>query len=116
MGTVMTSRMGDCKVPGCTNSAVVGANGQDTCLEHFFSSCYEQLEKLESAALRLSLDPVEVQAARSLLEDYSNGTLFICFHDQSLTNLERSRLLEILLSCRDLQNRLTNRPSLCCEK
>lgn len=104
----MTSIIGDCKVCGCTNSAVVGPEGRDICLEHFFASCYEHLEKLESAVRRISLDPAQVKAARALLEDCSNRTLFICFRDQCLTNLQRSRLLEILLSCRDLQNRLNN--------
>ena len=106
----MTSVIGDCKVFGCTNSAVVGPGGQDACLEHFFSNCYEHLERLESLALRISLDPAEVEDACAVLEDCSNRTLFVCFRDQSLTNLERSRLLEILLSCRDLQYRLRNGP------
>ena len=107
--TGMASVISGCKALGCANPAVVGHAGQDVCLEHFFSSCYDQLEKIESLALNRSVDPVEAESVRGVLEEYSKRAIFICFRNEPLTNLERSRLLEILLSCRDLQLRLTHR-------
>jgi hypothetical protein len=102
----MASVYADCKADSCANSAVIGPAGQGVCLDHFFESCYQQLDKLEPMIRGRSLGATEVEAARAFLEECSNRTLVICFRNESLTNLERSRLLDILLWCRDLQLRL----------
>jgi hypothetical protein len=99
-----------CKASGCTQSSVVGIGGQDLCLDHFFSACYQRLDKLEKVVCRGSLTPAELRAAFSFLDECADRTLFISFRSESLSNLERSRLLEILLSCGDLQQ-LLRRPS-----
>jgi hypothetical protein len=96
----------DCKALGCANSAVVGPAGQDVCLEHFFSDCYEELEKLEPLVGSRWLAAAEVDAVSAVLEECSRRAIFICFRNEPLSNLDRSRLLEILLSCRDIQFRL----------
>jgi hypothetical protein len=105
----MASVNAGCTMFGCANPAVVGGDGQDVCLEHFFSRCYEQLEKLEPMACSRSLDEPEMREISAVLEECSRRAIFICFRNEPLTNLERSRLLEILLSCRDVQFRLSNR-------
>ena len=99
----MASVKTDCKACGCANSAVLVLAGQDVCLDHFFTDCYEQLVKFESMVRSRSLDAAEVKAVHAFLEECSNRALFICFRNERLTNLERSRLLELLLSCGDLQ-------------
>jgi hypothetical protein len=105
----MTSENAGCKTFGCANPAVVGPTEHGVCLEHFFSKCYEQLEKLECLVRSRSLDESEVTEIGSVLEECSKRAIFICFRNEPLTNLERSRLLEILLSCRDVQFQLSNR-------
>jgi hypothetical protein len=99
----------DCKASGCANSAVVGPAGQNVCLEHFFSNCYEELEKLEPLVRGRWLAATEVDAFSAVLEECSRRAIFICFRNEPLSNLDRSRLLEILLSCRDIQFRLRSR-------
>lgn len=103
------SRNTDCKAFGCANSAVVGPPGRDVCLEHFFSNSYEQLEKLEPLVQSRWLAMTEVEAVSAVLEECSRRAIFICFRNEPLSNLDRSRLLEILLSCRDIQFRLRSR-------
>jgi hypothetical protein len=105
----MTSENAGCRTFGCANPAIVGPTGKDVCLEHFFSSCYEQLEKLERVLCGRSLDELQVKEIGMVLEECSKRAIFICFRNEPLTNLERSRLLEILLSCRDIQFQLSNR-------
>ena len=99
-----------CTASGCTNSSVVSIGGQEVCLDHFFSTCYERLEKLERLVCRGALTPAEVRSAFAFLDECADRTLFISFRSEPLSNLERSRLLEILLSCGDLQQ-LLRRPS-----
>lgn len=107
--TGMITLISGCKAFGCGNPAVVGPAGQDVCLEHFFTSCYEQLEKIEPLVGSRLVDAAEAQDFCAILEECSERTVSICFRNEPLTNLERSRLLEILLSCRDLQLKITKR-------
>jgi hypothetical protein len=107
--TGMVTVISRCKAFGCANPAVVGPAGQDVCLEHFFASCYEQLEKIEPLVKGRLVDAAVAQDFCAILEECSQRTVSICFRNEPLTNLERSRLLEILLSCRDLQLKLTKR-------
>jgi hypothetical protein len=100
-----------CKTRGCANSAVIAFLGRDFCLDHFFSSCYERLDLLEPMIRARALDVVEVEAARALLQECSHRALFISLRHAPLTNLDRSRLLEILLCCGDLE-RLLRKPGL----
>ncbi len=87
----------------CTESAVIVLEGQDVCLEHFFAKCYERLDLLEPMVRSRSLDSAQVQTVRALLEECSGRTLFICLRHEPLSNRDRSRLMEILLLCGDLQ-------------
>ena len=96
----------ECNASGCVNSAVVVIAGRDVCLDHFFTSCYEQLDALEPKIRARSLQDAAVHAAKHLLEECSNRALLISLQYKQLTNLERSRLPDILLSCGDLQHLL----------
>jgi hypothetical protein len=100
----------DCSGSGCENSAMIILDGQHFCLDHFFSSCYERLDQLEPLVRRSSLDAAEAKAVRIFLQECSDRALFISLRYDLLTNLERSRLLEILLSCSELQSLLRRVP------
>jgi hypothetical protein len=92
-----------CKAGGCAKPAVISLAARELCLDHFLFSCYERLDMLEPMVRSRPLDRAEVQAIRGLLEECSNRTLLVCLRHEPLTNLDRSRLLEILLLCGDLQ-------------
>jgi hypothetical protein len=92
-----------CKTGDCHNSAVIGLAGQEVCLDHFFAICYEHLDTLEKMVCERSLNAAEVKSALNVLRECSNRALLISFRLEFLSNLERSRLLDILLSCGDLQ-------------
>lgn len=98
---IVTSKEG-CKTDSCAKSAVITLAGQELCLDHFLASCYERLDVLEPMIRGRSLDATEVQSVRAILEECSNTTLRVCLRQEHLTNLDRSRLLEILLLCGDL--------------
>lgn len=91
-----------CKAGSCAKPAVISLAARELCLDHFFFSCYERLDKLEPM-VRNRPDAAEIPAIRGLLEECSNRTLLVCLRHEHLTNLDRSRLLDILLLCGDLQ-------------
>jgi hypothetical protein len=99
-----------CKAGSCAKPAVISLAAQELCLDHFFFSCYERLDTLEPLVRSRALEETEVQAIRGLLEECSNRTLLVCLRHECLTNLDRSRLLEILLLCGDLQQLVSNSP------
>jgi hypothetical protein len=99
---ILTSKE-SCKTDSCANSAVIAWAGQELCLDHFFSSCYEKLDMVEPMVRGRFVDATEVRAVRAVLEECSNRALLISLRHEHLNNLDRSRLLEILLLCGDLQ-------------
>jgi len=100
-----------CAASNCESNSAVLLSGQNLCLEHFFVKCYERLDWIESIARTRRLETDVAAKARALLQGCANQTLLVCLRAQSLNNLQRSRLLEILLRCGDLQM-LLHRPTL----
>lgn len=96
----------ECKVCSCARSAVTDLAGEDLCLEHFFTSCYERLDELEPVLNSRALEGAENQAAGAFLEECSKRILFISLRHEALSNLDRSRLLDILLQTGHLQLQL----------
>lgn len=101
-----------CTHTSCGKPAVMSLGQQEFCLDHFLTQCYERLDSLETLVRGQQLDPNRVPRLRTLLEECSTRTLLVCLRHQSLTNLDRSRLLEVLLQCGELQLVLRNRTSL----
>ena len=98
----------NCEASSCAESAVIALAGQDFCLHHFLAKCYERLGLLESMVHAHAVDSAWVRTARALLQECSNQTLRVSLRHQPLSNLERSRLLDILLLCGELQQTLRN--------
>jgi hypothetical protein len=102
----MESAKAECKVSSCGKSSIVALGGQDLCLDHFLASCYEQLDKLELLVRRQSLSPTESLAAGIFLEECASCTLVICLRHEHLSNMDRSRLLNVLLMTGELRLQL----------
>ena len=100
-----------CAASNCESNSTILLSGQNLCLEHFFVKCYEWLDWIESIARSRRLETEIAAKAHALLRECADQTLLVCLCQQSLNNLERSRLLEILLRCGDLQVQL-DRPAL----
>jgi hypothetical protein len=86
-----------CGVDRCQGAAVAFLAEQALCVSHFARRCYEQLERLDPRKRRRVLDDAELLRMRGELEECSKQTLRVCLGGKALTNLERGRLLDILL-------------------
>jgi len=93
--TMLANR--NCRMGSCGGAAVATLDHQALCLNHFLSRCYEKLEKLEPRGRKFSAEPVDIASMRAFIEECSRKALDISLHSQSLTNLQRGRLLDILL-------------------
>jgi hypothetical protein len=93
----------ECKVSCCAKPAVIPLMGQSLCLDHFLDRCYERLDLIEPMVRSRALEATESMAAGAFLEECSNRALLVSLRQEHLSNLERSRLLHILLLAGDLQ-------------
>jgi hypothetical protein len=99
-----------CSVDRCEGAPVAFLADQDFCLNHFFTRCYDLLDRIELRGRSGLLPDAEVAGAQDLVDECSNQTLNVCLQNKSLTNLERARLLDILLWAGELYTIV--RPSL----
>jgi hypothetical protein len=81
----------------CASAAVTSLDHQDLCLNHFLERCYERLESLDPRGRRFCAEPLDAAAMRAFIEECSRKALDVSLHSKSLSNLERGRLLDILL-------------------
>ena len=96
MDTMLANR--NCRMGSCSGAAVATLDHQALCLNHFLSRCYEKLENLEPRGRKFSAaEPLDLTSMRAFIEECSRKALDISLHSQSLTNLQRGRLLDILL-------------------
>jgi hypothetical protein len=87
----------NCVEQSCGRASVASLSQRDLCLEHFLLSCYENLERLDPRGRSFRSYSVDLASMRAFIEECSRKALDISLHSKDLTNLERGRLLDILL-------------------
>jgi hypothetical protein len=96
-----------CAAGACEARAAGTLQGEALCVEHFVARCYQELERMEALSHRFfSLNGAACEEARALLDECSVQTLRICLRSQGLNNLERGRLLDVLLWAGELSGQL----------
>ena len=87
----------NCQVDSCGDAAVASLAEQNLCLDHFVQKCYAQLDRVDPRTRRLLPEVSDLVSMRVFVEECSRQTLDVCLRSSHLTNLERGRLLDILL-------------------
>jgi hypothetical protein len=91
------SRKRNCKVGACSGAAITTLDRQALCLNHFLLRCYERLEGVDPRGRKFSAEPVDLASMRAFIEECSRKALDVSLQSQDLSNLQRGRLLDILL-------------------
>lgn len=86
-----------CNVDSCASAAIAALDHQDLCLNHFLLRCYERLESLDPRGRQFCSEPLDAPGMRAFIEECSRKALDVSLHSENLSNLERGRLLDILL-------------------
>ena len=81
----------------CGRAAITTLDHQSLCLNHFLMRCYETLDSLDPRGRKFSTEPIDVVSMRAFIEECSRKALDVSLQSQTLTNLQRGRLLDILL-------------------
>jgi hypothetical protein len=95
MDTMLRERT--CTLDSCKSAAVAVLAEQNLCLNHFFSYCYDHLELFDPRSRRSRNDALDIPARRRFVEECSRAALDLSFRCETLTNLQRARLLDIML-------------------
>ncbi len=96
-----------CSMNGCTSPAASALHLHPLCIGHFFARTYATLEHLEASHRDGANTPEPAMAeARALLNDCSVQAFRVSMHSENLTNLDRGRLLDILLWAGELSETL----------
>jgi hypothetical protein len=88
---------GKCSMDSCEGTAVASLVDQDLCLNHFVGRCYERLDTVDPRGRRLPPEAAELVKMREFVEECSHRALDVSLRSTKLTNLDRGRLLDILL-------------------
>ena len=95
MDTLLEKR--NCKVGSCGSAAVTSLDRKALCLNHFLQRCYERLERLDPRGRKFTAEPVDLASMRAFIEECSRKALDVSLQSKNLSNLQRGRLLDILL-------------------
>ena len=86
-----------CAVDFCDGAGVATLAQQNFCVGHFIELCYENLQRLDPRSERpgrVSLNPAMM---RAFVEECSQKALEVALRCEDMDNLQRGRLLDILL-------------------
>ena len=87
----------NCRVRACSRAATTTLDEQALCLNHFLQRCYVRLEGLDPRGRKFSAELVDLAEMRAFIEECSRKALDVSLHSENLSNLQRGRLLDILL-------------------
>ncbi len=87
----------NCSVGTCGSASVISLDQQALCLNHFLLRCYEKLEVLDPRGRQFRSEPADAASMRAFVEECSRKALEVSLQCQNLSNLQRGRLLDILL-------------------
>jgi len=104
LGAVVDTMPGNrvCSVDSCERAAVSNLAQQDFCVNHFVNQCYEQLERVDPWVRKGLVEVWDRDAMKKFVDESAQQVLDISLHCPELSNLEKGRLLDILLWAGDL--------------
>ncbi len=87
----------NCGENACDGAAITSLDQQALCLNHFLLRCYAKLEAVDPRGQKFREDFVDLPSMRAFIEECSRKALEVSLQSENLSNLERGRLLDILL-------------------
>lgn len=95
-----------CSRMDCPNAIVTSLGDEELCLDHFCGRCYEVLEQADHAKTYSPRNAMACVELASKLDECARRALEISLSEMELSNLDRARLLDIVLWSGDLTNLL----------
>jgi hypothetical protein len=113
-----------CSAEGCERESISFIDGNPFCRSHFIDVCYARLERYEEQRKGHTLAVTDSESLRRFINECSRQADSIEQHANDLDNLERAKLVDIILSASELGRHLRRSPRkaaaipvrLCCDR
>ena len=99
-----------CSVEGCERGGTSFIDGGALCRSHFINVCYRKLERYDELRIANSLGVADAESMRRFINECTRQADEIEHTAQDLDNLERAKLLHIILSASELGCHLRRSP------
>src|SRR5260370_17292766 len=86
-----------CQVDSCSGTAITSLDRWTFCLNHFLVRCYEKVWGFDAGGRKFRAEPIDLVSIRAFVEECSRKALDVSLQSENLSNLQRGRLLDILL-------------------
>ena len=113
-----------CSAADCERESISFIDGKALCRSHFINVCYSRLERYEELRKANSLGVTDAESMRRFIHECSRQADEIEQHAKDLDNLERAKLVDIILTASELGRHLRRSPRkaaaipvhLCCDR
>jgi hypothetical protein len=99
-----------CSFAGCGQTVAASLDGEDFCREHFISECYKRLDQYEEIRNGPGLSITHAESVRHFIHECTRSADEIEHAGLNLDNLEKAKLLHIILSASELGRHLRRSP------
>lgn len=99
-----------CGVANCGRAAAAWLDGGALCREHFISDCYSRLDHYEEVRQGPGLSATDTESVRRFINECTRQADEIEHNVKDLDNLDRAKLLHIILSASELGRHLRRSP------
>ena len=99
-----------CSVAGCGQVLAASLDGETFCREHFISVCYTRLDRYDEIRRGPGLSATDTESVRRFIHECTRFADEIEHSAQDLDNLERAKLLHIILTASELGRHLRRSP------
>jgi hypothetical protein len=99
-----------CNTAGCGQAVAASLDGEALCREHFISVCYTRLDRYDEIRRGPGLSATDTESVRRFIHECTRYADEIEHSAQDLDNLERAKLLHIILTASELGRHLRRSP------
>jgi len=99
-----------CSESACTEPAIVLIGENRLCSKHFIEHSYQKLETISAVLREPAYDEHSAEASARQLEEFMRGAADIACSPAPPSNLERARVIDVLLWASELHGRLRRSP------
>lgn len=105
----MTNQL-KCHAEACAQAVAASLDGEPLCREHFISLCYRWLDRYEEIRKDHGLDATNTESVRRFIHECTRSADEMEHTAKDLDNLDRAKLLHIILSASELGRHLRRSP------
>jgi hypothetical protein len=99
-----------CTVQGCDQAVAASLDSEALCRQHFISTCYARLDRYDEIRRGPGLSATNTESVRRFIHECTRSADEMEHQAKDLDNLDRAKLLDIILSASELGCHLRRSP------